>query len=373
MKKALDGIRVIDFSWVLAGPGTTRILADYGAEVIKVESKTHLDVIRTSPPYGGGKAGVNNSGYWSNYHLNKFGMTLNLNHLKGIDIAKQLVAKADIVVENYIPGTMDRWGLGYKDLAKVNPDIIMASISLFGQNGPYKTRFGFGAFAEGMSGMFNLFGWPDRAPSYFQQVIGDALVPYMTVTALMGALEHRDKTGLGQLLDVNQLDVCSYLMSPVVLDANLNGHETRRNGNRSEGACPHGVYPCSGKDKWCAIAVTNDQEWRNLCAAMNSPEWASKPEYTTFIGRKKDEETLDSLIGNWTAAWDNNDLMNYLQKHGVPAGAVITGRGMTEDPQLQLFLARTKFTTFGNHIVDHLCRKVGVRQFMSYPSSSGSL
>ena len=174
MAGALEGIRVIDFTWVLAGPALTRYLGDYGAEVIKVESNIHPDVIRTSPPYYEGKRGINRSIYWANYNCNKYSMSINLEHPKGPALVKRLVANAEAVGENFIPGVMDKWGLGYKDLVEVKPDIIMMSISLYGQEGPYSRRFGFGTMAEGMSGFLNLFGWPDRDPSYFQIVVGDA-------------------------------------------------------------------------------------------------------------------------------------------------------------------------------------------------------
>ncbi len=218
MAGALEGIRIVDFTWVLAGPAMTRYLADYGAEVIKVESSVHPDVIRTSPPYNEGKQGLNRSGYWANYNCNKYSVAINLDHPKGIEVVKKLIAQADVVVENFIPGTMEKWGLGYHDLVKVKPDIIMVSISLFGQTGPFKRRFAFGAFAEVMSDFLNLIGWPDRGPSYFQQVIGDALVPYFGVTTLLSAREYRKRTGEGQWLDLNQLDVCSYLAGPLLLD-----------------------------------------------------------------------------------------------------------------------------------------------------------
>ncbi|MDD5127205.1 MAG: CoA transferase [Dehalococcoidales bacterium] len=335
MARALEGIRIIDFTWVLAGPAMTRYLADYGAEVIQVESSTHPDVIRTSPPYHGGKQTMNNSGYWATYHLNKYSASININHPKGPELIKKLVAEADVVVENFIPGTMEKWGLGYDELVKVNPDLIMVSISLFGQSGPFKRRFGFGAFAEGMCGIFNLIGWPDRSPNYFQQVIGDAVTPFCAVTALMSALIHRDRTGEGQWIDVNQLDVCSYMMAPLLLDSSINGREASRCGNCSPGSSPHAVYPCAGEDKWCAIAVSSDAEWQSLCAAMGNPEWSRDLKFATFAGRKENEAELDKNIGTWTVKYAPQDLMNLLQARGVPAGAVISGRGIYEDPQLQ--------------------------------------
>jgi benzylsuccinate CoA-transferase BbsF subunit len=335
MEKALEGIRVLDFSWVLAGPTLTRCLGDFGAEVIRIESTTHPDVIRTSPPYKGGKQTMNNSGYWATYNCNKYSANINLNHPKGSELVKRLVVQSDVVVENFIPGTMDKWGLGYEELAKVKPDIIMVSVSLFGQDGPYKRRFGFGAFAEGMSGVSNLVGWPDRDPSNFQLVIGDALVPFFGVTALMAALEHRDRTGEGQCIDVNQLDVCSYLMTPLLLDYSINHRETNRCGNASPGSCPHSVYPCEGKEKWCAIAVFSDEQWRNLCEAVGNSSLVDDPRFSTFAGRKIHEQELDRIISAWTVQFSPGDVMHKLQEKGIPAGAVLSGSAITDDPQLQ--------------------------------------
>ncbi|MBI4296389.1 MAG: CoA transferase [Chloroflexi bacterium] len=335
MADALEGIRVIDFSWVLAGPAMARYLGDFGAQVIKVESNIHPDVIRTSPPYHEGKPGINRSTYWANYNCNKYSMNINLDHPKGPELAKRLIAHADAVVENFIPGTMDRWGLGYQDIVKVKPDIIMVSISLFGQKGPYQRRFGFGTFAEGMSGLLNLFGWADRGPSYFQTVVGDALVPFLGVSTLLAALEQRDRTGQGQWIDLNQLDVCSYLMSPLLLDYAINGREASRCGNSSPGSCPHAVYPCSGVEKWCAISVCSDEDWRNLYIVMGEPDWWHDPRFATFASRKANEVELDQRIGAWTVQFAPEELMRLLQKAGVPAGAVLTGKGIFDDPQLR--------------------------------------
>ncbi|MBI2858840.1 MAG: CoA transferase [Chloroflexi bacterium] len=334
MAGALDGIRILDFTWVLAGPATTRYFADYGAEVIKIESHVHPDFIRTTPPYNEGKPGLNRSAYWANYNGNKYGMSIDLDHPKGIELVKRLVPHVDIVAENFKPGTMAKWGLGYEDFAKLNPDIIMASLSLFGQTGPFSNRFGVGTFAEGMSGILNLIGWPDRIPSFFLQIIGDGLLPFFSVSALVAALEHRDETGEGQWLDLNQLDVCAYIMGPLLLDWATNGREPTRCGNRSAGSAPHAVYPCAGEDKWCAISVLLDEEWDNLRAAMGDPDWARDTKFATFASRKANEEELDRLMGSWTAGFSPDDLMNRLQAAGVPAGAVLTGKGIYCDPQL---------------------------------------
>ncbi|MBI2957727.1 MAG: CoA transferase [Chloroflexi bacterium] len=195
MARALEGIKVVDFSWVLAGPALTRYLADYGAEVVLVESAVHPDIMRTSPPYRDGQPGLNRSTLWADFHADKYGLALNMNIPEGIDVARRLISRGDIVVENFIPGTLDKWGLGYNELVKLKPDIILVSISLYGQTGPYARRGGWGSFAEGMSGFWNLIGWGDRGPSSYQSVIGDALVPFFGLSAVMAALDCRKKTG----------------------------------------------------------------------------------------------------------------------------------------------------------------------------------
>ncbi|MFC2004461.1 CaiB/BaiF CoA transferase family protein [Chloroflexota bacterium] len=335
MAGALEGIRVIDFTWVTAGPLLTRFLADFGAEVIKIESHTHPDTMRTMLPYKDGKPGLNRGVQWANLNCNKYGVSINLNHPKGVELVKRLISQADVVTENLTPGTMDKWGLGYKDLVKVKPDIIMVSISLYGQTGPYKRRSGFGSFADGMSGLINLFGWPDRSPSYFQRVIGDILLPFFGVGTLLAALEYRDRTGQGQWLDLSQLDVCAYPLAPLLLDFAINGREASRCGNYSPGTSPHAVYPCSGEDKWCAISVSSDEEWYNLCIAMGEPDWSRDSKFATFAARKANEEELDKLISSWTAQFPPEELMHLLQRRGVPAGAVLSGKGIYCDPQLQ--------------------------------------
>lgn len=352
MSQALENIRVIDFSWILAGPALTRYLADYGAEVIKIESTVYPDMARTMLPYKDGKPGLNRSGYWANYHANKYGMSLNLNHPKAIDLVKRLISQCDIVVENFVPGTMDKWGLGYENLVKLKPDIIVVSISLYGQSGPYSRRSGWGAFVEGMSGFWSLIGWPDRAPTSFQTVIGDALLPFFALSALLTALDYRYRTGKGQHLDVCQLDILSYLLTPMLLDFTVNGREASRCGNHSPGSCPHGVYPCSGEDQWCTIVASTDEEWHSLCRVIGDPGWRCDPKFATFVSRKANEDELDKLIGSKTISFSPEELMHLLQNEGVPAGAVHNGKGITGDPQLQhreatWYMEHTEIGRFG--------------------------
>ncbi len=335
MAQALEGIKVVDFSWVLAGPALTRYLADFGAEVVLVESSGHPDIMRTSYPFRDDEPGLNRSTLWANFHSNKYGIALDLDTAEGIDVAKRLVSRADIVVENFIPGTMDRWGIGYGELAKVKPDLIMVSISLYGQTGPYARRGGWGSFAEGMSGFWNLIGWSDRGPSSYQSVIGDALVPFFGLNAVLAALDFRRRTGKGQQIDLSQLDVCSYLLAPLLQDYLVNGVEASRSSNRSPGSSPHGVFPCAGDDEWLAIAVMNDDEWQSFCAAIGAPEWRDDPRFRTFAARKSNEDELERLIDARTATWSADRLMYVLQKAGVPSGALRNGRTMNSDPQLQ--------------------------------------
>jgi crotonobetainyl-CoA:carnitine CoA-transferase CaiB-like acyl-CoA transferase len=335
MGKPLEGVKVVEFSWVIAGPQVSRCLADFGATVIKVESNTYPDLIRTTPPYKDGIPGVNRSGYFSNFNCNKYGVSLNLNHPKGVDIAKRLISWADIVVENFAPGRMRKWGLNYEELVKIKPEIIMISLAIQGQTGPHAHHPGFAFNAEALAGFYHLTGWADRMPSLAQGFYGDVLTPRLGLCAVLAALDYRRRTGKGQYLDISQFEVAGYFLAPLLLDYFVNGREAHRMGNRSLLAAPHGVYPCLGEDRWCALSVCSDEEWQGLCRAMGDPQWCKEPKFATPLSRKANEEELDKLISSWTKNFPPEELMLLLQKEGVAAGVVSTNRDLSNDPQLR--------------------------------------
>lgn len=332
----LEGIRVLDFSWVGAGPLATKYLADFGAEVIKVESRKHLDLGRLSAPFKDNIADPDRSAFFLHSNTSKLSITLNLQHPKGIEIALKLAALSDIVMENFAPGVIEKMGLGYARLKEIKPDIIMASSSIYGQTGP-KARFrGFGNSGAAISGHYALTGWPDRDPVSPGIAYADVVQPLFTVTALLAALDFRERAGKGQYIDTTQIETMIQFISPAVLDYFANGHIQKRAGNRSSYACPHGVFPCEGEDRWCAMAVFDEGEWKGLCRAMQDPEWSREPRFASLSSRKDNEDELESLIGRWTIHYKPEDLVALLQTAGVPSGVVQDASDLVDrDPQLR--------------------------------------
>ncbi len=335
MPEALDGIKVVDFSWVMVGPMTTRYLADYGATVVHVESRTHVDLLRTTPPYKDRRIGIDRAGYFAQYNANKYGISLDLNHPKGVEVAKKLIAWADVVAESFTPGTMEKWGLGYEEIKKIKPDIIMFRTCMQGQTGPHRHLPGTGVNLVGLTGFAHLCGWPDRPPAQPYGPYTDSIAPRFAVAALIAALDYRRKTGKGQLLDMSQFEAGVNFIAPLMLDYFTNHRVASRMGNRSPYAAPHNAYRCRGEDRWCTIAVFSDEEWQSLCRAMGNPPWSKDSRFATFQGRKENEDELDRLIEAWTIARSAEEVMDRLQREGVPAGVVKTIKDLYEDPQLK--------------------------------------
>lgn len=330
-----EGVRVLDFCWVGIGPMTTRYLADHGATVVRVESEHRVEQLRRGGPFKDNTPGVNRSGYFANYNANKFGITLNMSHPKGVEIARRLVAWADIVAENFTPGTMEKWGLGYNDLVKLNPSVIMFSASMLGRDGPYSSQPGFGPVMSALAGFSHLSGWPDRAPVTPYGAYPDFFLPHFAVATIVAALDYRRRTGKGQHLDMSQLEGSLHLLAPVLLDYAANGHIQGRQGNADPSVAPHNAYPCRGPDRWCAIACPTDAHWQAICREMVRPELARDPRFATLQARKANEPALDDIIGQWTRQHDPWELMERLQRAGVPAGVVETSEDLFHDPQLK--------------------------------------
>lgn len=332
--RVFEDIKVVDLSWAAAGPGIGMFLASLGAEVIHIESKTRLDVLRTGGPFKDNKIHPDKSGSFAQYNAGKYGITLNLRRPRGIEIVKKLVARSDVVLENMSPGAMKRLGLDFDELQKVKPDIIMLSASLQGQTGPSIGRIGFGPQLAALSGFYEVCGWPDRGPEMFWGAYTDYISIRIGLVALIGALDYRRRTGKGQYLDLSEFEAGVGLLAPEILDYTINGKVLTRMGNRCLYAAPHGAFPCKGEDTWCAIAVFTDEEWQNLCEAMDNPEWVRDPELATLMGRKANEDKLEELLSEWTVNWTTEELFQKLQKANVPAGIVQNPREVQEDIQL---------------------------------------
>ncbi len=335
VRQPFQGVKVLDFCWVAVGPLTTRYLSDFGATVVRVESKSRLETLRIAQPFKDGVAGVNRSGYFSNLNVGKLGIAVNMARPGATELMKRLVAWADLVTENFTPGTLERWGLGYEELRLVKPDIILFSASMLGHGGPHSRQPGFGPVLTSLAGLSNITGWPERPPNPPYGAYTDFLLPHLGIAAITAALDHRRRTGQGLHLDLSQLEGSLQYLAPTLLDYQANGRVQERGGNTEPAMAPHGAYPCAGDDRWCAIACETDAQWRALCGVLDSPGLASEPRYATLEARKATETELNALVGAWTSSRDAYDVMERCQAAGVPAGVVQTCEDLFSDPQLR--------------------------------------
>jgi len=337
MKQALDGIKVLDFTWAAAGPLLTKYLSDHGAQVVKIESTRRLDALRISAPFKDNIPGLERAIYFSYLNTNKYSVTLDLMHPRKFEVINKLVAWADIVVENFSPGVMEKLGLGYEGLRKVKPDIIMVRSSGQGQDGPHARHPSYGWHLVGLAGFTNVTGWADRPPNHTVVPYTDLISPPVGVAAVMAALDNRDQTGNGHCLDISQFEVgIAYFLAPDILDCAVNGREASRMGNSSPSAAPHGAFRCQGDDRWCAIAVSDDAEWRDFCEAIGSPPWCTDPKFVTVSDRKENEAELNGLVEAWTSMHTAEEAMTTLQAAGVAAGVVQSPEDLLNDPQLKV-------------------------------------
>ena len=332
--RPFEGLKVLDFCWVGVGPLTTRYFADHGATVVRVESLRRVEVLRTASPFADGEWGINRSGYFANYNSNKFGISVDFSNPEARNVMHRLVRWADVVTENFSPGTLERYGLGYQDIKKINADIVMYSASMLGRGGPYDSQAGFGPMLGSLAGFVHHCGWPDRTPVPPYGAYTDFFLARFGASALIAALDYKMRTGRGQYLDFSQLEGALQFLASAILDYSANGREQQRDGNRSPAAAPHAVYPCRNPDTWCAIVAETDEQWQALVSAMGSPTWARDPRFDTLAGRKAYEDELNGYISDWTRAFEPVPLMEALQEAGVPAGAVNSCEDLFSDKQL---------------------------------------
>jgi len=340
-KDALKGIRIADFSMVWAGPNATCLLSFLGAEVIKIESHTHIDQTRQgSITTGDDFEGFNASPIFNNANLNKKSVTINLKDPRGVELAKKIVVVSDVVVENMRPGKMDKLGLGYNNLVKVKPDIIMISSSGFGSTGPYRKYAGYAPIFASFGGLAYLTGYADGEPNTGSGVM-DLRVGTTAAFAILAALIHRQKTGEGQYIDLSSSECISSLIGDQLLEYTMNGRSPMRCGNQDPIMAPHNVYRCKGDDKWVSIAVATDDEWKALCKAMGDPEWAKDEAFSDVYGRWKNRAKLDKYISEWTIEHTHYEVMNILQNVGVAAIPSFSAEEILSDPHVK---ARGKLT-----------------------------
>jgi crotonobetainyl-CoA:carnitine CoA-transferase CaiB-like acyl-CoA transferase len=330
----LNGLRVLDFMWVMAGPAATRYLSDYGATVVRVESSTRVDTARTIGPFKDGVPGGERSGLFAAMNAGKLGITINPKTAAGHALALKLVRWADVVAESYSPRAMRSWGLDYESLRKVNPGIVMISSCLSGQTGPHAGLAGFGTMGAQIAGFGELAGWPDRPPAGPFGAYTDYIAPKFTTAALLAALEHRRVTGEGQYIDVSQAEASLHFLGPAILDYTVNRRVMSRMGNQSREWAPHAVFPCAGNDRWVAIAVETDEQWHALCAVIGRDDWAANDALRSAAGRLAHRDELEGGIAAWTATRTQDDVEDLLQSVRVPCHRSSRSIDAFSDPQL---------------------------------------
>jgi crotonobetainyl-CoA:carnitine CoA-transferase CaiB-like acyl-CoA transferase len=326
MTQALEGVRVVECAAGMAGPWIGRFMAWCGAEVIKVESLRRPDVTRQYVPPWAPEMGVQSqlSPWLTDWNAGKRCVGLDLTRPAAVALAKRVIATADIVVENYSAGVMDKLGLGYAQLRSVKPDIIMFSSSGYGDSGPCRGFVTWGPNIEALSGLSTWSGFPARECTVTQYAYPDAVSALHGLFAVLGALDYRTRTGTGQYINLSQFETTVGVAGHVLMEYLANGREPRRLGNASLYAAPHGCYRCAGDDRWCAIAVTRDDEWVRFCAAVGEAGWTQDPRFATRDARLAHAAALDPLVEDWTSRRDAYAVMTTLQAAGVAAGVVQT-------------------------------------------------
>lgn len=329
------GLKVVDFAWVGVGPISTKFLADHGATVVRVESESRPDVLRGSVPAKDGILGLNRSQFFGDFNTSKLSITLDMKHAEAREIARRLVAWADVFVESFAPGAIGRMGLGYEEVKKLNPGIVMVSTCLMGQTGPGRSLAGYGYHTAAIAGFYGVTGWPDRPPCGPWIAYTDTIAPRFVTTILAAALDHRRRTGEGCFVDLAQLEASLHFLGPELMDLQLNGRTVTRLGNRSPHAAPQGCYACAGDDQWVAIGVDTDGQWRSLCSAIGHLELAKEPELATLDGRLAAHDRIDGAIAAWTRGRTPQSAMTALVEAGVPAGVVQRSRDLLNDGQYE--------------------------------------
>jgi len=334
-RPALAGLKVLDFSWVFATPMGVRYLSDYGATVIHVESATRPDAMRAFAPYKDRHPGAERSGQYANVQAGKLGLSLNLKNPLAREVALRLVKWADVVVESYSPKAMRKWDMHYEALREVNPRMIMLSSCLNGQTGPQAMLAGFGTMGAQMAGFGALVGWRDRPPSGPYSAYTDYTSPKLIAAAILAAVDHRRRTGQGQYIDFSQVEGAIHFLTPAMLDYFVNGRVQEADGNFSPDHAPHGVYPCSGRDRWVAIACGTEAEWQALCRATRHLDWQSDSRFATLAARQANREALDALMAAWTLPREVDTIEDTLQAAGVPVHRASSSEDAFADPQLE--------------------------------------
>lgn len=331
----LAGLKVVDLMWVVAGPTATRMLADFGATVVRIESANRIETARGIGPFHNNEQGLDHSGLFGNLNVNKLGLSLNLASEAGREVLLDLVRWCDVLCESFSPRAMRGWSMDYESLRAIKPDLIMLSTCLFGQDGPLSNVAGFGTMGAAIGGFIALAGSPGQDPVGPYSAYTDYLSPRFSAPAILAALDHRERTGEGCYIDQAQAESSLHFMSTALLDYTVNGRVPQLVGNADLQMSPHGVFRAAGDDEWVAIAVRHNDDWRALCAALGRPELADDAQYADAESRRADAEQLHAVITEWTAQRSAFETERILQSLNIPAHVVQTSEMAFADPQLE--------------------------------------
>ncbi|MDG2113340.1 MAG: CoA transferase [Actinomycetota bacterium] len=345
----LSGIKVADFSWIGVGPITAKALADHGATVVRIEHEGRLDTLRAQSPFADGEFGLNRSNFFNSFNTSKLSAAIDLTTEAGREVAFRMTQWADITIDSFRPGTMDRLGLGHDAIAQGNPTAISVTTSLLGGGGPLSNLAGYGFHASAIAGFTDLVGWPDLGPDGPWMAYTDTIAPRFMTTAILAALDRRDRTGEGCHIEGAQLEIGLQLLAPELSDLQATGRLATRIGNRDHHMAPQGAYPCQGDDEWCTITVDTDDAWQRLRTLIGEPGWARVAALDSVEGRLAHHDEIDTHLSEWTTARPPEEVERLLLAAGISAGKVQRTCDLKDDRQYlhRDFYARLEHSEIG--------------------------
>ncbi|MEC7874991.1 MAG: CoA transferase [Actinomycetota bacterium] len=367
------GLKVADFSWIGVGPITAKCFADHGATVVRVETEKRLDTLRAQAPFKDGEFGINRSNFYGSFNTSKLSLGLDLSSAAGLGVARRLAGWADVVIDSFRPGTMERLGLGHEQIRDDNPSVVTITTSLLGGGGPMSSLAGYGFHAAAIAGFTELVGWPDLGPDGPWMAYTDAIAPRFITTAIIAALDRRKRTGQGCHIEAAQLEVGLQLLAPELLDYQINGYLATRLGNRDLHLAPQGAYSCSGEDEWCALTVVDNESWLALQRALDFPEWAASSDLSTLEGRQAHHDIIDDRLTEWTSSRTAEEVERILLGAGIPAGKVQRSRDLVSDPQYlhRDFYKRLEHSEVG--VIPYAGHQYKIRDYNHGPRSAAPM
>jgi benzylsuccinate CoA-transferase BbsF subunit len=331
----LAGVRVVEFGWIVAGTLPGMFLADLGAQVIKVESARRLDLMRNGPLIDPNAPRIEQSPRFHCFNRGKLGLSLDLGAPESRDILERLIGSANVVVENFSPGVLDKLGLGYSQLSRWRPDLVMASITAVGQSGPWSDARGYALTISALSGFASLTGYDGSTPFGDEFMCPDVVAALHSTVAVLAALHHQRRTGQGQYIDVSMLEAMTAVLAEPLLSATVAGVSVPPGDTHDPSLVPHGIFPCSGHDNWVAIAVSSEVEWQALCAVIGADDLASDPYLSDRFGRQEEVQRIDQRISAWSVLHDKYAAATTLQAAGVAAAPVLDLQEHVENSEMQ--------------------------------------